>query len=110
MRTKEEKKEDRAWKLAWRIARYFEDLDPYDFRDNLATGESVEEGIERTAADAYRLMRDGQWEFLAENVLERIADDESGDPLAKEGRAIAKEIEAVRKASENGRKKQRRGA
>ena len=56
MRSKDERIYERMIELSWRIARFREESDPYGFKDALEPGESVEDGVRRTANEAYGLL------------------------------------------------------
>ena len=47
--------------LSYRIARFMDDYDPYGFMDALETGESINDGIERAAREAYSVMLEGDF-------------------------------------------------
>ncbi len=69
----------RQRELAYRIAYFIEDYDPYGFRDNLETGESRESGIDRAAEYAYKEMLEGNYDEL----ISTIYDPDLDDPLLK---------------------------
>ena len=73
---------------AERVARYFEDYDPYGFRDVLEAGETIEEGLQRATREAYSELKEGNYDTL----IGWIFDPDVDDRLAKEQSAIIRQI------------------
>lgn len=66
--------------LAYRIAYFYEDYDPYGFDDSLDTSETREDGIQRIAEYAYGEMRTGHFNQLIHDIYD---DDMEGLPALK---------------------------
>ncbi len=54
--------------LSIRITRFFEDIDPWGFRDCLEFDESVEDGIQRFALETQKVIDDGDVSHLIEEL------------------------------------------
>lgn len=50
--------------LSVRITRFFEDIDPWGFRDCLESSESIEDGIQRFTQETQRTIDDGRVSHL----------------------------------------------
>lgn len=57
----QKKIERKKIELAYRIAEYMEDFDPYGFRDSL-DGETIEEGLEMAAGETLGYINNGQYD------------------------------------------------
>lgn len=64
MMSRKEKKAEKLMNLAYEVARLQETRDPYEFRDALETGETVEEGIDRAAKEAFIELLAGNYETV----------------------------------------------
>lgn len=65
--------------LAIRLTRFFEDIDPWGFRDCLEFDESVEDGIQRFAVETQKSIDDGSVSYFIEelkDVEEYIREDQ----------------------------------
>ena len=72
--------------LAFRIAYFWEDYDPYGFLDSLETGESKESGIQRLAEYALSEMMTGHFNQLIHDIYDGDLD---GQP------ALRTEMESI---------------
>ena len=85
------KAEHKRRELAYRIAYYMEDYDPYGFRDALETGETLEDGIEEAADYVLNEMLSGNYSQLIQDIDDPDLDDPE---LRREMESI---IEGLRK-------------
>jgi len=93
-----ETKRDRLMQgLAYRIAYFWEEYDPYGFDDSLDSDESREDGIERIAEDAYSEMKAGNFNQLIHDIYD---DDMDGLPeLKAEMDAIISDLRKLQSSS-----------
>jgi len=94
MRSKDERIYERMIELSWRIARFREESDPYGFKDALEPGESVEDGVRRTANETYGLLIMGRYDEVIGAVYNP---DETCEKCRKASEKLVKEINAIRK-------------
>lgn len=85
------KAEHKQRELAYRIAYYMEDYDPYGFRDAMETGQSLEDGIEEAADYVLKEMLSGNYSQLIQDICDPDLDDPE---LRREMESI---IEGLRK-------------
>lgn len=64
----------RKIRLSKQIAQFLEEFDPYEFRDNLQTSETVADGLLRVSKDILRDLDDGRFDEIMED-LEEFGDD-----------------------------------
>ena len=96
MRTKDERRDERIMSVAWRLARFTEEADPYEFRDNLRMGESVEEGVQRAAFGAFSDIKGGNCGRYVD-WLEGFDPEDLDKEQAKERTSLLKELRALGK-------------
>jgi hypothetical protein len=82
--------------VAWRMARFAEEVDPYEFRDNLRMDESVEEGVQRAAFEACSDLRGGGLGRCID-WLEGFDPEDLDKEQAKERKSLLKELRALSK-------------
>ena len=76
-----ERKRDRRMRdLSYRIAYFWEDYDPYGFRDAMDNYETLDDAIQRAADYAYSEMRSGNFNQLIHEIYD---DDMDGLPELK---------------------------
>lgn len=76
-----ERKRDRRMRdLSYRIAYFWEDYDPYGFRDAMDNCETLDDAIQRAADYAYSEMRSGNFNQLIHDIYD---DDMDGLPELK---------------------------
>ena len=97
MRSKEERRDERVMSVAWRLARFTEEADPYEFRDNLRMGESLEEGIQRAAFDTYSDLKGGNCGPYVDWLLGWDPEEDLDKDQAKERKSLLKELRALSK-------------
>lgn len=85
------KAEHKQRELAYRIAYFMEDYDPYGFRDALETWESLEDGIDKAADYALEEMMSGNYSQLIQDINDPDLDEPE---LRREMESI---IEGLRK-------------
>ena len=96
MRTKDERRDEKIMDVAWRLARFAEEVGPYEFRDNLRMGESVEEGVQRAAFEACSDLRGGDLGRCID-WLEGFDPEDLDKEQAKERKSLLKELRALGK-------------
>ena len=96
IKSKEVKRDEKAMSTAWRLARFGEEVDPYEFRDNLRMDESVEEGIQRAAFEAYSGLKDGNCGRYVD-WLTGFDPEDLDKEQAKEQKSLLKELRALSK-------------
>lgn len=89
-RTDEEEMED----LACRFTRFWYECDPYEFRDNMETGETLDEAIERASDYIYDELMKGNFD----NLITMLKDADTGEsPTLEEDRiALIRDVNFIR--------------
>ena len=94
-----ERKRDRRMRdLAYRIAYFMEDYDPYGFRDALEVWETLDDGIRKAADYAYSEMRSGNYNQLIHDIYD---DNMDGLPeLKAEMDSIISDLKRLQSSSQ----------
>lgn len=81
--------------LSWTIASFLEASDPYGFRDELHTGETVQEGIARVSEETLGYLESGDYDVIV-GALEGALEDGMTDDLETECQSILRELKEIR--------------
>lgn len=87
---------DELTRLSYDIAEFMEELDPYDFRDNLDTTETVYDGIERLAEEIRFDLESGDYDRLIDS-LSLFDDDDICPDLIDRFHGIMGELNRLKK-------------
>lgn len=67
---KDRLKERTLRNMAYRYVKLYEECDPYEFRDNLESWETIDDGIERMSEYVFGQMIDGEYGHLIDMLVE----------------------------------------
>ncbi len=82
--------------LSWTIVQFYEDVDHYDFGDQLYTGETRQDGMARIAGETYSMLVQGDYDPIVED-LESYGDEDLDPDSEAVRRSILRELKELKK-------------